>query len=280
MSKALLYAVVSVLLVSTSFVGFQYILQYISVEMAMLLWFLSAAGASLAILFIRKASLRGLVAGHWRQALILGVINTLTLAFWAFAIKSAGASLTAFFLRFSTIFAIILGITLLRERLNSWEAAGGVLAVGGAVVISWQEQSAHLGILLAIAAALTLAVQQFYEKIAVRDVEPFSLNALRTSVTFLLLLPLLASMGSIRAVPAQMLPVIIAGSAASAVAGFIFWYKALQGMEMSKGVIVRTLEPFVVVAYALLLFGTIPTAIQLVGGAMIVGGVVLSQAKF
>ncbi|MBI3052002.1 DMT family transporter [Candidatus Woesearchaeota archaeon] len=279
MSKALAYAVISVLLVSTSFVGFQYILQYVSTGMAMLLWFLSAAGASLAILVFRKTSLRQLAARHWRQALILGVINTLTLAFWAFAIKSAGASLTAFFMRFSTIFAIILGIALLREKLNKWEVAGAVLAVAGAAAISWQEQSAHLGILLAVAAALTLAVQQFYEKIAVRNVEPYSLNALRTSVTFLLLLPLLASMGSLGPVPAEMLPVIIIGSTASAVAGFIFWYKALQGMEMSKGVIVRTLEPFVVVMYVLLVFGTIPTAIQLVGGAMIVGGVVLSQVK-
>ena len=59
--------------------------------------------------------------------------------------------------------------------------------------------------------------------------------------------------------------------------GFVFFYKALELLDVSKVAIIRTLDPFVVVVYAVIAFHTFPSPNQFLGGTLVVAGVLVTM---
>ncbi|MBI4438980.1 DMT family transporter [Candidatus Woesearchaeota archaeon] len=278
--KGFLLAVLSGLCISSSFVFVKYLLQFIGMELLMLLWFSAATIVSWAAMLLLSRRQPTHYISFWKEGLILGFVNFVAAMLWAASISTIGPSLTAFFLRFATIFIIALGIVFLREKLNKLEIAGAAIAVSGALIISLDMKIVALaGTMIAVLAAITIGLQEFISKIYVSRIEPYTLNSLRVSCSFLFLSAFSMATGKIEPVQIWLLPLIISGSAISAVIGFIFYYKALSQMSISKVAIIRTLDPFIVIAYAFLLFRTVPDAIELIGGGLIVLGVILSEVN-
>ena len=57
------------------------------------------------------------------------------------------------------------------------------------------------------------------------------------------------------------------------------YYLALQRLDLSLHSIILTLSPVVAIGWTLLLFGIWPTAQQLVGGAAVIAGVMLTASQ-
>lgn len=283
-NKGLIYLILSGLFITTSPIFAQHLVKTVDVELLAFLWFVPASMVSTAVVSLyTKTSPIAYFRKNWKEGIILGFANALSVVLWFAAIKAIGATLTTFLLRFMTIFLIILGIIFLKEKLNTLEAIGAAIAIAGALVMNFNASSILLiGTIIAVLAAFAVAVQEIIAKIYVARISPMELTSIRTTfvLPFLLIYALLAgNIGAAAEIKAGSLLLIIAGSTASAVIGFIFWYKAIERMDVSKAAIIRTVDPFIVMVYAFLIFSTAPTQKELIGGTLIVAGVILSELK-
>lgn len=247
----------------------------------MALWFLSASATSAGIVaFYKRENPVVYFRRNWKEGLVLGFVNFISALTWTFSIQFIGASLTSFLLRLTTIFMILLGIIFLKERLTWIEIAGAVIAIIGTFVISFDSQSLlTLGIAVAIASAFFNAIHDTLAKSLTSKMDPLVMASIRTSFSFFFLASYAAALGKIVSVPPGLFFLILIGSTMSAVIGYIFYFLSMQRLEISKVAIIRTLDPFVVMLYALIIFRTFPTTIELTGGIMIVLGVILSEVE-
>ncbi len=278
-NPGLIYAVLSSLFLSTGFIFAKHFMKYANVETLNTLWFGIAFLVSIAIL-LAKDSRKTIKAfrEHWKDGMIVGGANALAASFWFNAINITGSTLTAFLVRFSTIFIILLGIIFLKEKLHIHDIIGLLIAIAGAFIINFSGgYNISSGVLVAIAASLAIAVHQVLSKVYVKTIEPLLLVSLRTLYTaaFLGLYALLTS--KLQPFPMGQVPFLTVAIVINAVFGFVFFYKALELMDVSKVAIIRTLDPFIVVIYALALYRAIPDARELAGGTLIVAGVLVTM---
>lgn len=278
-NAGLVYAVLSSLFLSTGFVSAKHFLQYTNPETLNTLWFGIAFIVSIAVLLVRsrQRTIRAF-REHWKDGVIVGGANAVAAAFWFHAISITGPTLTAFLIRFSTIFIIILGILFLKEKLHLHDIVGMLIALAGAFAISFANGDyLKIGTLVALAASLAIAVHQVLSKVYVKTIDPLTLVSLRTLFTALFLLAYAASFSKLQAFPIDRLPFLTVVIVVNAIFGFVFFYKALELIDVSKVAIIRTLDPFIVVVYALAIFHTVPDINELVGGTMVVAGVLVAM---
>lgn len=277
-NAGLVYAVLSSLFLSTGFIFSKHFLQYTNPEMLSTLWFGIAFFISFAMLIARKPlKTLKMFREHWKDGLVVGGANALAATFWFQSISIAGPTLTAFLIRFSTIFIIFLGVFFLKEKLHLHDIIGVVIAVLGAFIINAGNGNyLQLGTMIAIAASLAIAVHQVLSKVYVKAIEPLMLVSLRTLYTAAFLLVYTAAFSKLQPFPLAQLPPLTFAVAINAVVGFVFFYKALELLDVSKVAIIRTLDPFIVVVYAMAVFHTLPSLQQLIGGTFVVVGVLVT----
>ena len=278
-NAGLVYAVLSSLFLSTGFILAKHFLQYTNPETLNTLWFGLAFIASFIALLAKDASKTiKTFREHWKDGLVIGGANAVAAAFWFQAINIAGPTLTAFLIRFSTIFIILLGIVFLKEKLHFHDIVGMVIALGGAFAISFATGDyLTTGVAVALAASFAIAVHQVLSKVYVKTINPLTLVSLRTLYTALFLLAYAAAFSKLQPFPLEQLPWLTIAIIINAIFGFVFFYKALELLDVSKVAIIRTLDPFVVVVYALVIFQTLPSLNELFGGTLVVIGVLVTM---
>ena len=273
---AVLSAVASALLTASFFIFAHYLLGSIQPATLLVFWFISAAVVSTAVvLYLQGFKGLLLVRKYWRQGAIIGGINAIAAFTVFYSIKLLGPSLSAFLLSFATPFAILLGFVLLRERLNRFEMLGMLIAIAGAIIIDYQGGNyLVLGSLVTLFAAFVIAVHHYASKRLLAGISPLTLAHLRIIFTALFaLLPLLFGIGTFEIPGLQQLAIIALGSTLSAFISFFLFFYALNHLGVSKTSVIRTLDPFIVVLYSLIIFRTVPQPLQLAGGFLIVLGV-------
>ncbi|MBI2137870.1 DMT family transporter [Candidatus Woesearchaeota archaeon] len=280
-NAGLIYAALSSLFLSTGFIFAKHFLEYTNPETLNTLWFGIAFAISITILLAKnsKKTIKTF-REHWKDGLIIGGANAIAAGFWFQAINITGPTLTAFLVRFSTIFIIILGIIFLKEKLHIHDIAGMTIALVGAFVISFANGDyLKMGTLVALAASLAIATHQVLSKVYVKKIDPLTLVSIRTIFTAMFLLAYAAAFSKLQPFPISQLPLLFIAIAINAILGFVFFYKALELVDVSKVAIIRTLDPFIVIVYALLISGfhDIPTTREFMGGTLVVAGVLVTM---
>lgn len=277
--KGIFYAVLSSLFLSTGFILATYFLQYTNPETLNVLFFTIAFVVSFAFLLVKNFGITvRAFRQYWKDGVLLGGANAIAAGLWFNSISIMGPTPTAFIVRFSTIFIIILGILFLKEKLHLQDVAGMLIAVAGTLLINaGNGDYLQAGTAVALAASFAIAVHQVLSKVYVKSIDPLILVSLRTFYTALFLLLYAVVFSKLQPFPINQLPLLVAGTTVNAVIGFVFFYKALELIDVSKVAIIRTLDPFVVVVYVLAVFHTLPSAHQFLGGSLVVLGVLVSM---
>ena len=188
-NAGLVYAVLSSLFLSTGFIFAKHFLNYTNPETLNTLWFGIAFIVSIALLLARNPNKTvKMFRLHWKDGLVVGGANAVAAGFWFQAISITGPTLTAFLVRFSTIFIIILSILFLKEKLHIHDIVGMLIALAGAFTISFANGDyLKTGTLVALAASLAIAVHQVLSKVYVKTIDPLTLVSLRALFTALFL---------------------------------------------------------------------------------------------
>lgn len=277
MTKTLgvLLSMLSAVTLAAGFITSKKLMQQIPLLPFVFWWFASASLFLFVIILVRKdISFFGKIRGEVKTAAAIAFMGVITSVLFFAALSFLEPSFYAFLIRLATIVTIVLGVVLLKERFTSVELLGAVIALIGAFVLSYAFSNfLTLGVVLGVAAALAIGIQDFVWKTIVKDVHPVAMNFYRTFASAVAVLLYLLATKSFELVPLDMVPLLLLGSFISPVLGVFFLIKAMANLEVSKVVAIRTLEPFIVVAFAFIFFNTIPDAKELAGGTMIIVGV-------
>lgn len=277
--KGFAYAILSSFLVGLGFVFTKLILQDANPETSSLYFFGFGVLSSFLILGVKK-ELKDSKSfkTHWRPMIVLGFLSGVASLLWFYSIDLIGPSLTAFLIRFLIVFTVLWGVLFFKEKFNKIEILAMIIAVTGIVLLNYVSNNGQffsLGALAGLGAAFLFSLTQVIIKLYAGRVTPLMLNHWRLTLTFLILLIYTVSLQKLQAPTYPVLIFAFLGGVLGGTIGVYFFYKALEIAEISKVNIIRTIDPFVVVAYSFLIFQEIPTLKQMIGGFLIVAGVVL-----
>ena len=252
------------------------------------LWLLSSPA--------RRAGLRRLSRRTVAVAFALGVMYLGNSATYFAALATVPASLAALIVYVYPALVAVLSLRIGRalQGRRAWAAlglalAGVVLAVGG---IDPSARPPIDGLLLAIASPLVYSVwivlsARFSGERSDRvgeegdGADPASASALMLSATAVAYVAVAIGAGrslSPASIPMAAWPGLIGVGAVSTFLAVQAFYAGTRRVGAAQASLVSTVEPIWTIVLAGLLFGERLEPIQLVGGALILGGVVLSQS--
>lgn len=208
----------------------------------------------------------------------LVAVNT-NLGFLAVAYIDPGTA--ALLSRTSVVFNVALGMVWLGERLARAEIAGGALAVAGVVVVSFQPGDYfRVGSLLVVAAAFLYAVHAVMVKRSGGGIPFLEFFLFRLGTTSAFLLALAAGQGDlVWPTGTGAWSLLLLTATIDVVVSRALYYLALRRIDISVLTLIQTMGPVVTMAWALVLFGTLPSTRAALGGAAILAGVLLLTAS-
>jgi drug/metabolite transporter (DMT)-like permease len=215
-----------------------------------------------------------LFAPGWPWVVAMGVMVGVSVLAFTAAVNIAEPTIVAFFSHLESVFTVLLGMLLFKERLNRIEVLGAAATIAGALVMSYGAgQIVLLALMLTIVNAFASSASTLLAKVTVRKVEPERMIALSRLTGGLMALLYAVGMGVFQFPSPQTFLLMAVGSIIGPFLGFFLTYKALALGEVSKVTAVKSGFPFFVALYSFLIFGTVPGPSQAVGGAIIVVGV-------
>jgi drug/metabolite transporter (DMT)-like permease len=229
-------------------------------------------------------SIKSFTRNDYRTLLFIGLIELVaTTSFYAAIAVSSNPAIPSFLRNLEYLFVTVLGFILLSERFGKVALAGAFLTLSGAFIISLRTSSTDS--FFTAASGLMLLSTSFYAvrtilaKKHIRDISPVVLAINRA--VFLLLFALIFMLFGKHSfsIPKIALINIVAGSFIGPFLTSIFQYSALRYIAASRSAIVQSSTGLFVLAGAFLIFGNLPTPVQIFGGLITMAGVILMMRK-
>jgi drug/metabolite transporter (DMT)-like permease len=176
----------------------------------------------------------------------------------------------------SILMSVGLGIFWLRDRLTRFESFGAMLALIGVLIITFQPGDyLRLGSLLVLLSAFMYALHTAIVKRYGEEMDFVDFFFFRIFSTTVLLFIFTLSRRMLVWPDANIWLLLIVGGTVSLVISRILFYIVLRRMTMSIHSIVLALSPVAAILWAFLLFDTLPTLQQLIGGVGVIFGVLM-----
>jgi O-acetylserine/cysteine efflux transporter len=223
----------------------------------------------------------------WRWIVAVGLILGVTKFSLLFAGMAAGmpAGLSSLVLQSQAVFTVLFAVLLLRERPRSTQLAGLVLALAGVALVG-SRMGADLGAFLLIIGA---AAAWGLSNIATRKASPpdtlrFMVWASVVACGPLILLSLLvdgpsADLAALRAIDAEAVGALLYVALLATLAGFGAWGYLLKRYGATTVAPFSMLVPIFGIASAALLLGERIHPVDVAGGVLVVGGILLGLAR-
>ncbi len=173
-----------------------------------------------------------------------------------------------------------LGLFWLRERLTRFQGLGAILALIGVIVITFQPGDyLRLGSLLVLLSAFMYALHTAIVKRYGEEMDFVEFFFFRIFSTCVLLFLIAVGRQALIWPSWTAWELIIMTGIVDVVISRALFYLVLRQMKMSVHTIVLTLSPVAAILWAFILFDTIPTAQQLIGGVGVISGVLIMTIK-
>ncbi len=220
----------------------------------------------------------------YRTLLYIGLIEIVaTSSFYAAIEVSPNPAIPSFLRNLEYLFVSVLGFILLGERFGKVALAGALLTLSGAFIISLRTNTSDS--FFTAASGLMLLSTSFYAvrtilaKKHIRDISPVVL-AINRAVFLLMFALIFMISGRLNfLIPTHAFINILAGSFVGPFLTSIFQYSALRYIPASRSAIVQSTTGLFVLFGAFLIFGNLPTFVQISGGIVAMVGVVLMMRK-
>ena len=276
----ILYIILAVILWASSFVGIRAaIIEFSPTEIAVLRFIVS----SIALLLI-TVSQKTLLPDK-RDFLLfipLGLILFINHISLNYGTKTITAGETTLIVSTSQLFQVLLAYLFLKEVISGRFLLGLFLCFFGVTIIAFQKSigmSFNTGVVFVLIAAITNAAFFIMQKPLLTKFSPLEIVSFSTWIATLLLLPLggniIERLSSAKL--SSTFSVIYIGIAA--VIANICWSNVLSKMEASKAAIFLYTVPVMTIIIGFIWLQEFPSALSCIGGAIILGGVILSNSK-
>jgi drug/metabolite transporter (DMT)-like permease len=227
----------------------------------------------------KQLNLRAFREHKWSLLAIGFLVATATnLSFQAVRFIDPG---TASMLSQTTVlFALGFSLLWLRERFTLAQAAGAVLALAGALLITFQRGDyLRVGALIVISSSFLYALHAAVSKRYIGDMDFLDFFFFRLLCSTAFLFPLAWSTGDLVWPASRAWPLLLLVGTVDVAVSRALYYVVLQRLKLSVHAIALTASPLLAVIWAMLLFDAHPTLRQLLGGVAVILGtlVVVSQ---
>jgi drug/metabolite transporter (DMT)-like permease len=277
--KGILLTIISVILNASTFIFTKIILNYTNVETMLIWWF--AWGTIIFFLFFMfykklKEIFRELSKNKMKLT-IFGIISSIGIISWTYGILYGDPTSIAFIFRLESVFVIILGLIILKEKIYSLEWIGIIIAIIGAFIMVYNGGiTIDKGTIFILISALFSAISILMVKMYVKGIGTYTITYTRTISVLLFIAAYALVLGKFQFVlNLNVLLLTLLCAFVGAFLGFLLFYKSLKLYEISKAIAIRSSEPFFVAIFSLIFMATIPGLTQIIGGSLIVAGVIL-----
>ena len=234
-----------------------------------------------AILLLLLARARGVKLPWGRAAVGAALYGVLSFgvgyALIYFSLVELEAGTASVIIATAPLFTLMIAAAVGQERISVRGVVGGVMAVAGIGVLSWNAIGGSLSIAHVAAAVVGTVSAAAGSVVAKRmqDVHPLAMNAVGMSAGAVFLVVASAALGEPWVLPRE--PVSIAAVAWLIIAGSIGLFQlvlyVVKRWTASAAVYTTAGMPVVAVALGALLLGQPATPMMLVGGAIVIAGV-------
>jgi drug/metabolite transporter (DMT)-like permease len=272
--------ILSIIFWASSFVGIRAAtIDFSPIEIAVLRFIVS----SIALLLI-KISQKTILPQkeHFFRFVQLGFVLFINHISLNYGIRTITAGETTLIVSTSQIFQVLLAYLFLKENVSGRFLIGLSFCFLGVSIIAFQKSigmSFNMGVVLVLIAAVTNAAFFVLQKPLLKKYGPLEVVSYSTWITTLLLLPFGGSAtGSLSmAGLSSIFSVVYIGIVT--VIAHICWSKVLSKIDASKAAIFLYSVPVMTIVIGFLWLREFPSFISCLGGAIILGGVILSNSK-
>ncbi len=218
------------------------------------------------------------------RILLVGFLGfTVYHVFLNFGEQTVSAGAASLIVSFTPVMTAILAVALLGERLRPAGWAGIALSVAGVALISIGEGKGialNPGCALILISSLGSSLYNVFQKPLLKRYHPIAFTAYAMTAGTLFMLVFARGLPSafLRAPLEATLSVVYLGVFPGAVA-YSTWTYALSRMPASRLATSLYVSPVLAIAIAWAWIGEIPTLLSLVGGAVTLGGVLLTNTR-
>ncbi|RKX30383.1 MAG: hypothetical protein DRP46_05575 [Candidatus Zixiibacteriota bacterium] len=210
---------------------------------------------------------------------ILAIIFSFALYLLMLSLKLIEPATVSFLSRFEVIITVVLAYIILREKLKFIELVGGIIALGGIFILKYKTN-------LTISYAATLMILSSFlfsaaEIIIKKNIHRlgtgqflFFRNLFNIGIMFVILF---VQGQSLHVPPAETMWLILAAAILLPVLGRATYMEALKRINVSRAALVTQATPLFTALFAFMILTTYPTLTEWLGGALIVGGVIIIQ---
>jgi drug/metabolite transporter (DMT)-like permease len=196
--------------------------------------------------------------------------------------RTITAGETTLILSTSQLLQVLLAYLFLNETISSRFLSGLFCCFLGVAIIAFQNSfglSFNLGVVFVLVAAITNAIYFVLQKPLLKKYRPLEVISYSNWIATLMLLPF--GNGVINAVSMAKASSTIAVTyiGIAAVIANIFWSKALAKIDASKAAVFLYTIPVITIIIGFLWLRELPSLISCLGGAIILGGVILSSSR-
>jgi drug/metabolite transporter (DMT)-like permease len=221
---------------------------------------------------LRLAALRT----YWRFFLVIGILIGISTHLGFVAIGYIDAGTAAMLNQISTVFSVGFGLFWLREHFTPVQLLGTVIAIGGSIVIAYQPDARlQWGALLIIVGSFCYSLHFAVVKRQGSAIDFLNFFFYRLLSTAFVLFLSAAGRQVLTWPSPQGWLIILLTATIDVTISRIFYYQALRRFKLSLLSVISTLSPVAAIVWAVLLFGTMPTGQQLLGGVGVLLGVLV-----
>lgn len=275
--KGVILALASSACIAVTFIASKQAMQELSPLAFTPVWFAVASAWGISVyLWQQGPKLPPGLRESFRPILLLGLLNGLSNFLFFTSIAWGDPTLVAFFSRSETIYSVLLGAWFLGERMHRFQWLGVAIAIAGTGAMTFQAGTLVWAVMgLSLASNFFLAWSNLVAKKNIAMAPPLTLTIARTLVMMLMLGLFGWAAGDLAwpSLPAWLW--IISGAFFGPFLSYMFFYKSLHYLDLSKGAVIRATQPLFVAVYGLALFGTVINFQQFFGGLVMTAGVVL-----
>jgi len=253
-----------------------------------------------AFLLLRRKSLRAVERPDMKRIWLLGLLNIpLNQSLFIGGVHYSTAPNASLAYALTPVFVLLIGVLFMDQRPARTKVAGIVLAMLGAgIVLVDKGASLGSGLMIGNITVLLAAIAWSFYTILGRDLATryggFHLTAMTMFTGAILYAPLWAALVLFDVVPFDPSPLVTTVAQVSPVSswmqlvylgvvtsglGFGLWYVALTKMDATRLSVFNNLQPVLTTILAWFLFGHVPTPVFVIGGAVALAGVVLTQRR-
>jgi drug/metabolite transporter (DMT)-like permease len=275
--KGIIYSISASLTFSISPIFYRLILKTENIEtMNILISIFASIFFLLIFLFTNNLHNYRTIAKNLKLIGLLGIVTSVAALFFAEGILISGPTQAIFIMQLVTVFNIIFGILIFKERFTKLEGIGIFAAVFGVFILAYSEMCVEIvGTLILIVAAFLVGLTTLLSKVCLRKINPLALAGGTPLFVLIFISSEAILLGRVNTIiPLSDIFYAVIASLTGIVVSFILLYKALEIYDISKVSAIRTIEPFLIIVWSFLILSQIPTTNQVIVGALIIIGIV------